>query len=142
MNGLPDRLFSLFTTEPRAQRVYHVALGSNGAYCVIYSDYDGMKIRHGGLPPELLTWLLSPSGRSLSADRDLSTMKVVLGPDGSHFAFDQSGASWANLPNGLARALEDRREPYGEFKPGAYPHCVALGSRGTYVLLTVVWTVK
>lgn len=137
MYGLPDRINSLFTTEPKAQQVHEIALGPNGSYAIIFTDATGIKVRHSGLPQAVEQWLLNHSGRSINSARDLSTMQIALGPNGSYFAFDRNGSVWGGLPPALDAAVNVRRDSNGCFKPGQYPYLVSLGAAGTYAMVTV-----
>ena len=137
MCGLPDRINSLFNTEPKATEIHEIALGPNGAYAIIFSDQTGIKVRHSNLPLPVEQWLLNHSGRSINAGRDLASMQITLGPNGSYFAFDKNGCLWGGLPPGLQAAIDERRDSNGCFKPGAYPYLVSLGAEGTFTLFTV-----
>lgn len=134
--NLPDRINSLFNTEPRATAFHDIALGPNGSYAIIFTDCTGIKVRHFGLPQPVEQWLLDSSRRALNPARDLATMQISLGPNYSYFAFDKNGCIWCNLPPGLEAAINQRRENNGCFKPGAYPYLVSLGARGTYAMFT------
>lgn len=137
MCGLPDRIISLFNTEPKAKEIHEIALGPNGSYAIIFSDQTGIKVRHSGLPPPVEKWLLNHSGRAINAARDLATMQITLGPNGSYFSFDKNGCIWGGLPPGLQSAIDERRDSNGCFKPGAYPYLVSLGAEGTYAMFTI-----
>lgn len=137
MCGLPDRVNSLFTIEPKAREIHEIALGPNGSYAIIFSDATGIKVRHSGLPAAMEEWLLSHSKRAINSARDLATMQITLGPNGSYFAFDKTGCTWGGLPPALDAAVNERRDGTGCFKPGAYPYLVSLGAAGTYTMFTV-----
>ena len=137
INNVPPRILSLFTTEPKANYVHDLALGPDGSHAIIFADASGIKIRHSGLPPELQKWLLTASGTAVQAARDLGSMRITLGARGAYFAFDKNGAAWSNLPPGLDKAVNERRDGNGSFKEGAFPQSVALGPEGTYVMTTV-----
>ncbi|KAF7341078.1 hypothetical protein MSAN_02093900 [Mycena sanguinolenta] len=69
--------------------------------------------------------------------RDLHTLQITLGPNRSYFAFDESGATWGNLPTGLNQFIAKWRDAKGRFKAGGFPQNVSLGADGSYVYTTV-----
>lgn len=136
MSRLPDRINSLFTTEPKAKRIHDIALGPYGSFAIIYSDATGIKVRHAGLPQAVEQWLLNHSGQAINAARDLASVQISLGPDGSYFAFDKNGCIWGGLPLALELDINERKDSNDCFKPGAYPYLVSLGAEGTYAMFT------
>lgn len=124
-----------------------IALGPNGSYLVVYTKQDGTKyVNRWGIPESLRKWLVPIEGKGLGATRNLSSLRCSLGPDGSYFAFDKNGATWADIPAPLEEALKNKLNEDGEFKQGIYPQSVALGANGTYVMTTVgggaLWHLK
>ncbi|KAF2095676.1 hypothetical protein NA57DRAFT_79389 [Rhizodiscina lignyota] len=137
-NGIPDGITELMTKAPKAKDILDVALGPDGSYCVVYTNQAGEPmLRRNELPPALEKWFIPVPGNGLSAKRDLASLNVALGPNGSFFAFDSNGAFWSNLPAGFNDALSQRLDSKGNFKSGDYPQSVSLGADGTYVMTTV-----
>lgn len=62
--------------------------------------------------------------------RDIRSIRITLGPNGSFFAMDKDTYRWQNLPEGLEDAIQNQLGPRGWT---ACPVQVALGVNGTYV---------
>lgn len=68
--------------------------------------------------------------------RDIPSLSICLGPNGSYFALDKDGSAWGGLPQSLNDAIAQRRNKNGTFKPNQGPSSVALGYDGAYVFMT------
>jgi hypothetical protein len=142
-HNLPADVEALFTFSPPIKDVIEFALGSHGTYFLSYYDSAGhAQCKHYNLPNPLVTFLY---GGQPSITRDLASLSIALGPWDSYYAWDRTGASWANLPASLEKAvlnrLERQDEARGEtsWKADGYeaPCFVSLGADGAYFMRTV-----
>jgi len=143
--GIPENVRKLMAEEPKAANLNEISFGPDGSYLCVYTKKDGgMMLTRSGLPDSLDKWLVPVAGKGVSAKRDLGSLNVALGPNGSFFAFDKNGAFWSGLPDALEKAIAGKRDAKGNFKSGEYPQSIALGADDTYVLTTVgggfAWT--
>ena len=83
--------------------------------------------RHN-LPPQLEAWLIDPITHTCK--RDIATLSVELGPNGSFFARDKDSYRWHNLPDALEDAIQSRLCTNGWL---AKPDSVALGLDGAFI---------
>ena len=137
MENLPEDVNALFRNPDPVKEVHEMALGGNGSFAAVYTNSKGgMMLSRSNLPASLESWLVPVKGKGVGANRDLSTMQISLGPGGSYFAFDKNGASWGSLPDGLDKAINERRDSNGRFLKGWYPSSVSLSVNGSYVFLS------
>lgn len=108
MNGAIIREYSTARTGSRISRSPH--LGRNN------------------LPPQLEAWLIDPITHTCK--RDIATLAVELGPNGSFYARDTNSYRWHNLPDALEEAIQQRLCPAGWT---ARPDFVVLGADGAFV---------
>ena len=80
------------------------------------------------LPPQLESWLIDPITHSCK--RDIPTLAVELGPNGSFYARDKDSYRWHNLPDALEEAIQQRLCPAG-WK--AQTDFVVLGAGGAFI---------
>jgi hypothetical protein len=143
--GIPEDVRKLMAVEPKVANINEISFGPSGSYLCVYAKKGGgLMLTRSGIPDSLEKWLVPVAGKGVSASRDLASLNVALGPNGSFFAFDKNGAFWSKLPAALNKAIADKRDAKGRFKSGEYPQSVALGADDTYVLTTVgggfAWT--
>jgi len=90
------------------------------------------EVRHG-LPAGLDKWLVPVEGEGVA--RDIATLQVSLGPNGTYFAYDKDGQIWDNLPVELNSELQKARDSSGVFLPGRLPVSVSFGPDGSFVYI-------
>lgn len=131
--NLPVSINALFTKNPPIKEVYELVLGENDSYYIGYLDSDGkVYCRKHGLPRGLMEWLgTNEKGFMI---RDVRTISIDLGSNGAYWACDKNGSAWGNLPDGLVKSIEIRRNPHGGWKPNRRPSVVALGYNGAYIM--------
>ena len=83
--------------------------------------------RHN-LPPQLEAWLIDPITHTCK--RDIATLAVELGPNGSFYARDKDSYRWHNLPDALEDAIQQRLCPNGWL---ARPDFIVLGADGAFI---------
>lgn len=140
-HNLPPDVEALFTKTPPIRDVIELTLGANQAYFVSYRDHDGHVLcKHYNLPNPLVQYLYASHPAII---RDLSTLSITLGPYDSYYAWDQTSASWSNVPPGLEKSLLNRLESQDAWrtiwKADGYeaPSFVSLGNDGAYFMRTV-----
>lgn len=80
------------------------------------------------IPPQLQSWLVDPNTHTCK--RDVPTLAVELGPNGSFYARDKDSYRWHNLPDALEEAIQQRLCPAGWT---ARPDLVVLGADGAFI---------
>lgn len=86
------------------------------------------------MPDGLTKWLYAKDSDG-DLVRDLESLRVSLGPyNRSFFAFDGKAYLWQNLPEALSDAIQERRNPSGDF--AAAPRLVELGVGENYIMIT------
>ncbi|MCJ1451934.1 hypothetical protein MMC28_002274 [Mycoblastus sanguinarius] len=108
--------------------IYGLSFGWNGAYFMSCRTANGPTIRRYNLPPALEVWLIDSTTNTCR--RDIPTLGVELGPNGSFYARDKNSYRWHNLPEGLEDAIQQRITPAGW---SARPDFVVLGAEGAYI---------
>jgi len=81
-----------------------------------------------GLPKALEDWL----GDAWEFKRDIPTLRITLGPNGSYFAIDKDGYAWDNLPESLEEDVATCCDP----EEADDPRLVALGAGGGFLMIT------
>jgi len=128
------------------QTIYSLNFGCNGAYILAARTVHGAIIREysiawtgfyklrspdigrNNLPPQLEAWLIDPVTHTCK--RDIATLAVEFGPNGSFYARDKDSYRWHNLPDALEEAIQQRLCPAGWT---ARPDFVILGADGAFI---------
>ncbi|EPS37605.1 hypothetical protein H072_8698 [Dactylellina haptotyla CBS 200.50] len=136
-SGMPMNLTDLIG-EKDLRDIHELTLGPNGSYVCTYSNNDGMMyIRRHNLPAKLEKWLVPVEGGSFSAERDMGSLRVTLGPDGSFAAWDNTGAAqWENLPATLSTYIRSIMDENNRWKPGYELKNLSLGANGSWVFIS------
>ncbi|KAL6718008.1 hypothetical protein ACLMJK_004093 [Lecanora helva] len=130
-NHLPEGLKDLEAGVGQGrpiQAIYSLKFGCNGAYLLAARNAHGAIIRRNNLPPQLESWLIDPVNKTCK--RDVVTLSVAFGPNGSFYARDKDGYRWHNLPDALEEAIQQRLGPAGWM---ARPDFVVLGADGAFI---------
>jgi hypothetical protein len=85
------------------------------------------------LPQTLDQWLVPIEGQGVA--RDVATLQVSLGPNGTYFAYDKDGAQFEKLPPELDAHIQSLRDINGGFLPGSLPKSVSFGPNGSFVYI-------
>ncbi|CAD6593664.1 MAG: hypothetical protein ASARMPREDX12_007422 [Alectoria sarmentosa] len=110
------------------QAIYSLNFGWNGAYILAARTVNGPVIRTQNLPPQLDFWLIDPITHTCK--RDIASLTVELGPNGSFYARDKDSYRWHNLPDALEEAIQQHLCPAGWT---AKPDFVVLGADGAFI---------
>ena len=86
------------------------------------------------LPPALEAWLINPSSWTIA--RDLESLAISLGTQGTFFAIDNNGPMWGNLPPDMDAILQAKRDPTtGAFLPNEDPQHVTFGFNQAWIYI-------
>ncbi|CAD6593183.1 MAG: hypothetical protein ASARMPRED_007101 [Alectoria sarmentosa] len=110
------------------QAIYSLNFGWTGAYILAARTVNGPVIRTQNLPPQLDSWLIDPITHTCK--RDIASLTVELGPNGSFYARDKDSYRWHNLPDALEEAIQQQLCPAGWT---AKPDFVVLGADGAFI---------
>ncbi|KAL2047898.1 hypothetical protein ABVK25_011229 [Lepraria finkii] len=130
-NKLPDALKDVglgVGIGKTIQQIYCINFGCNGAYFFSARTVNGNIIRRFNLPQQLEAWLID-SGTN-TCRRDIPSLRIELGPNGSFYAVDANSYRWHNLPDALEEAIQQRITPAGWT---AKPDWVVLGADGAFI---------
>ena len=93
---------------------YSVTQGANNSFFVSYKSAAGTDRVHSQDIPKGLSDFLYEKDSSGGYERDFPKLKVTLGPyNKSWFATDESMTRWHNLPPGLTKEINSKRDDNG-----------------------------